>query len=360
MKVTSKIKIAIFLAIALGLSLCGCSTVINNLRGHLASDTKAETTVKPDEAENEDVIPRYSVVFDEDETFPDESSRLAAERIDPVIRQAVDILCTSPAKDIVVFDCDYSQRPTEKDGLTGNEEALAWYDFIYEKMSSLESFRLDPADYGGEEELYFPFYTAEVALYVDHREIFMCGTTWAGDDGVIYPIYFMPGEWVDNVCDDMEAIRNAAAVYYRVVDRIFEKMPQNLSNYEKVWYFVLVISVATDYQANRCDTVFSPYDTLVTGHTVCNGYARTFLELCKKAGISAWYLTGMAPGGGYHGWNRIDTANGPLYIDLTWYDSNDITDQYWQGDEEYLFMTQEDFDAFGYVEGASPEEAEPF
>ena len=113
MKVTSKIKIAIFLAIALGLSLCGCSTVINNLRGHLASDTKAETTVKPDEAENEDVIPRYSVVFDEDETFPDESSLLAAERIDPVIRQAVDILCTIPAKDIVVFDCDYSQRPTE-------------------------------------------------------------------------------------------------------------------------------------------------------------------------------------------------------------------------------------------------------
>ena len=68
----------------------------------------------------------------------------------------------------------------------------------------------------------------------------------------------------------------------------------------------------------------------------------------------------MAPGGGYHGWNRIDTADGPLYIDLTWYDSNDIADQYWQGDEEYLFMTQEDFDAFGYVEGASPEEAEPF
>ena len=97
-----------------------------------------------------------------------------------------------------------------------------------------------------------------IALYVDHREIFMCGTTWAGDDGVIYPIYFMPGEWVDNACDDMEAIRNAAAVYYRVVDRIFEKMPQNLSNYEKVWYFVLVISVATDYQANRGDTVFSP------------------------------------------------------------------------------------------------------
>ena len=162
MKVTSKIKIAIFLAIALGLSLCGCSTVINNLRGHLASDTKAETTVTPDEAEPEAAIPRYSVVFDADETFPDESSRLASERIDPVIRQAVDILCTIPAKDIVVFDCDYSQRPTEKDGLTGNEEALAWYDFIYEKMSSLESFRLDPADYGGEEELYFPFYTAEV------------------------------------------------------------------------------------------------------------------------------------------------------------------------------------------------------
>ena len=64
MKVTSKIKIAIFLAVVLWLSLSGCSKVIDSISGHLASDTKAETTVKPDESENEDVIPRYSVVFE--------------------------------------------------------------------------------------------------------------------------------------------------------------------------------------------------------------------------------------------------------------------------------------------------------
>lgn len=348
--------ISVILVITTMLSVSGCNIIVENTDNSSSTVSETETPTQSNKEEQK----RFSVIFDPNEQFADEESRLASERIDPVIQKAVNILNTIPQKNIEVLPWEQNEHPSEKEKLAGDEVALKWYDFIYEKMSKMESFRLDPADYGEEEELYLPFYTAETALYVDHRELFMCGATWAGEDGIIYPIYFMPGDSFDKPCEDKAAIKKAVEVYYRVVDRIFEKMPQGLTGYEKTFYFILVICMSTNYQLARLETVFSPYDTLVLGHTVCNGYARTFVELCKRAGISAWYLSGRAPSGEFHGWNMIDTTNGPLYLDITWYDNNDIVDQYWQGCEEYLFMTQKEYDNFGYVHGLSPEETEPF
>lgn len=361
-----KRTIALLLAATMLLSLCGCG----------GSDEKPTAAVPPKpesgssaasggggsdliepKPQNGDAaglgsVLQYTVSFEEDEDFPDDSSRRAAEIIDPAIQTAVAMLNTLPEQEFDVLDCDYSERPIEKDTLADDEAALEWYDFIYEKLSALEDFKLDPQDYGGEEAFYFPFYTAESALMKDHREIFLCGVTWMGDDGMIYPIYFMPGDWVDKPCDDKEAMKNEAAVYDRILDRIFEKMPEGLSNYQKVCYFTFVVTAAAEYDHDYKDSasVYTPYDTMVRGKTVCRGYSLTLYELCRRAGISCWYCEGMVPSG-FHAWNRVETTDGMRWLDLTGYDNEGIKDSYADGDAENLFMTQQDIEYLEYREG---------
>ena len=129
-------------------------------------------------------------------------------------------------------------------------------------------------------------------------------------------------------------------------------MPKGLNNYQKVCYFIFVISAAAEYDHGYEDnaSVFTPYDTLINGRTVCRGYSLTFYELCRRAGISAWYCEGMVPSG-FHAWNRLDTAEGTLWIDITGYDNKEICDNYTDGDTEYLFMIEEDINYFEYREG---------
>lgn len=350
MDMMKRITVAILISLTVT-SLCSCDLSLPS-GNEISVPSKPVSEIASSPAEP--ALLRYTVSFEEDETFADDISRRAAEIIDPAIRTAVTMLNTLPEQEFDILDCDYSQRPTERDSLAGDEAALEWYEFIYDKLSALEDFRLYPADYGGEEAFYFPFYTAESALMMDHREIFLCGTTWIDDDdGSVYPIYFMPGDWVDRPCDDKEAMKKEAAVYDRIQDRIFEKMPQGLSNYRKLCYFAFVVTAATEYDHHDYEesaSVYSPYDTLVRGQTVCRGYALTFYELCRRAGISCWFSEGMVPSG-YHAWNRVETTDGMRWIDLTWYDCEEIEDSYTEGDTDYLFMTQEDIDYREYREG---------
>lgn len=346
-----KQRLALLLALAT-LSLCGCGLLAvmpPEPQTAAMSDTAPARTEAPS--------PRFSVHFAPDEAFSDAPSRLAAERIDPIIRQAVGLLNTMPAPDAEAEHRDYRDCPTERDKLDG--DAQVWYDFLYEKLRMLEPFRLLPAEHGGETALYFPFYAAESALMADHREIFLCGTAWMGDDGSIYPIYFMPGGWVDSPTEDREAIRSAAAVYDRTLDRILEKMPPGMSRSETVCYFSFVIALSAEYSSAHQDSVFSPYDTLVQGKTVCHGYARTLSALCRRAEISARYCEGVSPEAGFHAWNCIDTDDGPRYVDVTWYDSPALSDDYRQGNPQYLFMTRQEYDALGYTEGALPADDAP-
>ena len=343
-----KRMIAAMLLTMMIFSLCSCDIISKEPSTETKSDLPAEEEIpKPEKIS-------YTVHFDENEIFPDENSKKASEIIDPSIETAIKMLNTIPEQEYEILGCDYKNRPTEKDKLSADEAAIFWYEFIYEKMSAIDDFCLYPEDYGGEEALYFPFYTAESALMIDHREIFLCGTTWMDEeDGRIYPIYFMPGDWVDNPCYDKEEIKAGVAVYDRIVDRIFEKMPSGLTNYQKVCYFSFVITAAAEYDHNYegSASVFTPYDTLVKGKTVCRGYAFTFYELCRREGISCWYCEGMVPSG-FHAWNRIDTVEGSLWIDLTGFDNEKISSSYSEGDTEYLFMTEEDTNYLEYHEGA--------
>ena len=294
----------------------------------------------------EEAHPQYTVSFDPDEDFPNEAVRRAAQLIDPAIAGAVQLLNTLPAQ--APFEVLYREQPEplQRDRLT-DPLSLEVYDTVLAAVSSYGDYYYNELDYG---EDFFGRYVAGIdALKFDHPELF---TYFDGafDGYDYYPGYFMPGDWLDEPCDDREAIRTEMQVYEGVVQRILQKMPTGLDNYRKCAYFAFVIALHCSYNHAQDDFAdLQAYHALVPGQAVCQGYAQALKVLCDAAGIHCQYDSGTAPSGGLHAWNRIETADGPAYMDVTWFDTDEPMEDYWDGKYYYLFMTQQEFDDYGYV-----------
>ena len=129
---------------------------------------------------------------------------------------------------------------------------------------------------------------------------------------------------------DMEAVRGREAAYLAEVDRLVAEA-EGKTPEEKVRFF-------HDYLAAHCGyddslTRSRAYDCLVTGSSVCNGYAAAFYSLCRAAGLEANYISGKASVQGVgeipHAWNRVKLSDGQwYYYDVTWDDSTS-SDQYY-------------------------------
>lgn len=347
-----KVKLCLFLACVLGL-LCLCSCHWEAILPKITTDTTAD---RPEETMDTDASvsieepspPRFTVDFDENEIFSTEAEEKAAKRIDPAIRKAVEVLNTAEIDLPPVLDCDYSARPTERDRIKDPLTAEV-YDIILQKTSAFEPYHFSEKDYPGV-DFFCVFVTAVDALRIDRTDLFLyCDGIISGTE--YYSGYYMPGDERPNLCDDIEAVRSEVAVCDAVAKRILDKMPRGMSNAEKCVYFAMVLSsgVEYNYEENYPRYDYQAYSALVTGSAVCSGYAQAFYRLCRDAGISCWYCRGTTPEG-RHAWNRLDTDEGPVYMDVTWYDPGADFSDYRDGKEQYLFMTQEDFDYFGYVQ----------
>ena len=342
-----KVKIfCVFLICVLWIiSICSCS--LDQLLYQIPEDTAAvfeESTTDTVEA----FPKRFTVHFDENEQFATEADQKAAARMDSAIRKAVELLNTVSVELPPVLDCDYSSRPTQRDTLK-NPLAVEVYDTIKAKVSAFEPYHFSEKSYPGV-DFFSVFVAALDALRIDHTELFLyCD----GDiEGLEYRSgYYMPGSWLNMPCDDIEAIRDEVALCDAIVSRILNKMPDGLTNAEKCCYFALVLSSGTqyDYSENYPKYDYQAYGALVKGTAVCSGYAQAFYRLCREAEISCWYCRGTTPEG-RHAWNKLETESGVVYMDVTWYDTDSIDSRFDEGKEQYLFMTQEDFDYFGYVQ----------
>ncbi len=305
-----------------------------------ATDTTEPVSAPPTE--------RYTVVFDESETFSNETARKAAERIDPAIRTAVKLLNTVNEEPLPISDCDYDARPKQRDSLK-YPLSKEMYDHVLAKVAAFEDYQFFEKDYPGV-DLFNIFVSALDALRIDHTELFLYSD--AKINGAEFRSgYFMPGDTLTRLCDDRDAIRAEVALCNAVVDRILEKMPEGLSNYEKCCYFILVLAAGNEYDYSDSIVLYDyqAYSAFVKGKAICSGYAQAFYRLCRETGISCWYCRGETPAG-RHAWNLLDTEAGPIYLDITWYDTDALREDFREGKEQYLFMTQEDFDYYGYVQ----------
>jgi len=343
MKTKRALSYLLIIVLVFTFSSCGMIKIvpIDPTPSTTDAPTEATLTVAP-------VPDRYTVNFEENEVFPSENARKASLRIDSAIKTAVKLLNTVEESSVQISDCDYDARPKQRDTLK-YQLSKEIYDDVLSAVSAYEDYYYAQKDYP-DVDLFNVFVSALDALRFDHTEIFLYSD--AAINGVEYrSAYFMPGDGLNKRCSDKDAIRAEVELCSAVVERILEKMPNGLSNYEKCCYFAFVLCAANEY--DYLDDIYlydyPAYSALVQGKAICSGYAQAFYRLCREEGISCYYCRGTTPQD-RHAWNMLDTENGPLYLDITWYDTDGLSSDYRDGKEQYLFMSQEDFDYYGYIQ----------
>lgn len=328
------------LALSLSIILFSCG---------LSLPIQQETSISTEEtASPSDTQASYEVEFNDNETFSSEVERVAAERIDPAIRQAVVLMNSVDRDHIAVARESEHPRTLLRDGLK-KERSKQIYDQIEKQMSQYGQFSFD-AKTENDSNFFDTVVSATDALRIDRNELFLyCDLMIRGD--LYFSCYYMPGDLMNNPCDDIDAIKREVSLCDAVVSRIIDKMPDGLDNYEKCLYFTFVIACGVEYDHNEDYPLidYQAYNAFVKGKAVCSGYAQAFDRLCREVGIASRFCKGDTDAG-RHAWNMIYTDDGVVYHDITWYDSENLKDSYRQGSKNYLFMSPEDFEYYGYVQ----------
>ena len=127
------------------------------------------------------------------------------------------------------------------------------------------------------------------------------------------------------------------------IDEIMTEVNKLDSDYEKELYIHDYIIENTEYDIstleNMGDTVHS---VLVSGKSICEGYARTVQILLDKLGIENYLVTGDTESDGEilpHMWNIVNIDGDNYHLDVTWDDLNDEFDTvyfYFNVTDEYI------------------------
>ena len=335
-----KKHVCFLLVLSLSFALVSCGIFTNK-------PTESSVQQQSSAEETEEKKPFYTVEFDGNEVFPDAIAEEAAEIIDPAIKQAVAVLNTVDTEHIPISSSDAFPRKSAREELK-KDESKRLYDIMEKQMSEFGEFRFTPE---GDADGYFDTVISAVdALRIDRNELFLyCDVKIGAND--YSSVYYMPGDLMNTPCSDIGAIKKEVALCDAVVDRIIEKMPEDLDNYMKCCYFTFVICFGTEYDYSEDHALidYQAYNAFVKGKAICSGYAQAFDRLCREVGIASRFCKGDTDAG-RHAWNMIYTENGPVYHDITWYDSDGLKTSYRQGNRAYFFMTPEDFEYNGYVQ----------
>ncbi len=127
------------------------------------------------------------------------------------------------------------------------------------------------------------------------------------------------------------------------IDEIITEVNKLDSDYEKELYIHDYIIENTEYDISTLekmgDTVYS---VLVSGKSICEGYARTVQILLDKLGIENYLVTGDTESDGEilpHMWNVVNIDGDNYHLDVTWDDLNDEFDTvyfYFNVTDEYI------------------------
>ncbi len=105
----------------------------------------------------------------------------------------------------------------------------------------------------------------------------------------------------------------------KAADDIISKIRVNADDYEKCLKIHDEIAKRCTYSAGEHSN--DMYGCLVNGMAECEGYAKAFCYVARRAGVNVMCVTGYSNQGEAHAWN-IAEINGKYYnIDLTWDDN---------------------------------------
>ncbi|MCH5348067.1 MAG: hypothetical protein J1E40_01975 [Oscillospiraceae bacterium] len=120
-----------------------------------------------------------------------------------------------------------------------------------------------------------------------------------------------------------ETFDKMVAAYDKKVDKILEKLTDDMSTYKKIKtiHDVIINTATYDLDAANNDNI---YGTLVKKKAKCDGYAHTFAYVCSKAGIRAISVVGydypIENKDVGHAWNKVYYNKQWYNVDLTWDD----------------------------------------
>lgn len=172
------------------------------------------------------------------------------------------------------------------------------------------------------------------AVFNDHPELFWLNTSYKygyNSSGNVVQVQLSYGISSSN----LEA---AKASFDAAAEAIITTAESYDTDIEKELYVHDAICEMTGYDTNASLNQ-SAYSALVSGSTVCAGYARAFQYCCQQLGLTCYYVTGTASGGD-HAWNIISISDNFYNVDLTWDDS--ISESYSSNVYTYFNLTDDE------------------
>lgn len=290
-------------------------------------------------------MPEYKMPTEE---FTDPLEKEASEIIDESICKAISYV-------IVLKDDRHSSVsfPYEEDPhgntveFTDNQRWL--YDYLVDKGRNLEEFKISDKEYEG--DLIKDYLTISGVLWECNPDLdSYCSQDCTTDRNAVQQLYFDPYQNISaNVKSgkaDFEQIKHDIGLMNHIVKRIVNKMPENLSTYDKYYYLAAVLTehITYDKEPKNAHTAFG---ALVCGRCVCEGYSEAYMLLCKEANLWCAYRWG-SPDDSKHQWNMVKLDSGIYNVDLTWCDPLEAYRKRWY---DYFMLNDEEFENHEITKG---------
>ena len=144
----------------------------------------------------------------------------------------------------------------------------------------------------------------------DHPELF-----WLGNS---FSYKYNNHNIVKQITISFNGTQNDKDSFYKIADQIIKEARTYSTDYEKELFVHDKLIRMISYDSNAVNNQ-SAYSALVTGKTVCAGYARAFQYIMMQLGIPTYYVTGTADGE-EHAWNIVKLNDGYYNVDVTWDD----------------------------------------
>lgn len=221
------------------------------------------------------------------------------------------------------------------DGLTFDETMYPYYQMLDETGQAL--YRQIYANAEALNEKFAPVESVTgkqlknsfTAVVNDHPELFWVETGYQyryGPDGNVAEIDLIFNSVSGKLDTAKPEFENAAASIAKTTYGKYTDYEKEVQVHDE-----LISKVVYDKNAPLNQ---SAYSALVSGRTVCAGYARAFQYIMQLLGIPCYYVTGYA--GENHAWNIVKLDDGYYNVDATWDDTEPNTHDYFNcSDDDY-------------------------
>lgn len=170
------------------------------------------------------------------------------------------------------------------------------------------------------------------AVYNDHPELFWLDTGYSCKhraDGNCVEITLQYNRTAQNLAQSKTEFEQAAK-------KILDEAQKKETDLEKERLVHNALIKKADYATSSAMNQ-SAYSALVSGDTVCAGYARAFQYLMQKLNIPCYYCTGYS--GENHAWNIVQIDGAYYNVDVTWDDTDPVTEDYFNKTDAQLVGT---------------------